>query len=64
MQLVAGHPNWEERGFEGSKAHLEIVERLCIAKADPRKSDRHGTFAALHLGPRAPSRISDQPWYF
>ncbi|CAE7235751.1 unnamed protein product [Symbiodinium microadriaticum] len=51
LQLVAGHPNWEERGFEGSKAHLEIVERLCIAKADPRKSDRHGN-SALSLARR------------
>lgn len=51
LQLVAGHPNWEERGFEGSKTHLEIVERLCIAKADPRKSDRHGN-SALSLARR------------
>ncbi|CAE7525780.1 unnamed protein product [Symbiodinium natans] len=51
LQLVAGHPNWEERGFEASPAHLALVARLCAAKADPSSPNEHGN-SALSLARR------------
>eukprot|EP00931_Biecheleriopsis_adriatica_P080942 TRINITY_DN54290_c0_g1_i1.p1 TRINITY_DN54290_c0_g1~~TRINITY_DN54290_c0_g1_i1.p1 ORF type:complete len:341 (+),score=55.16 TRINITY_DN54290_c0_g1_i1:73-1095(+) len=48
LQHYVGHPQWVHGRLENSAAHVELVRRLCAAKANPKLTNRQG-HSALSL---------------